>query len=179
VIGEPGESATDEPTTDPPVTRPKKRIDKGVVVVTLLIAVGIILVGRGLITGVTGEERTDMPDQVERVEPVPEAVQTLSQTRVFADLESGHTGYLVIDGVEIETVNVDDLGRLDVEPGQQIDIPPVTIYEAGNATLTFTPSDDAPIEKFTSGEHRAKVVFWRVDEGPERARSFTWTFNVV
>ena len=127
----------------------------------------------------TGDDRSDVPDLIERVDPVPEAVQVLSQTGVFVDLATGYTGVLIIDGTEIQTVSVDDLADIDVEPGQQIDIPAVTIYEAGNATLTFTPSDDAPVERFESGEHKVQVVYWRVDQDRRRARTFTWTFNVV
>lgn len=173
--------ASDPPHTDGPGRRRwfGDRIDRGVVVVGLALAIGIVLIGRGVLVGVTGDDRSDVPEQIERLDPVPEAVQVLSQTSVFADLESGFTGYFVIDGVEIETVDVDDLGRVDVEPGQQIDVPPVAIYEGGNATLTFTPSDEAPVEQFESGEHRVTLVFWRLDEGRQRARSYSWTFNVV
>jgi hypothetical protein len=165
--------------TDDRPHRPRRRPDKTVVIVSLLVAVGLVLVIRGLLVGVTGDERSNLPDLVERVEPVPDAVQALSQSNVFVDLASGYTGVLVIDGAEIETVNVDELGSLAVEPGQQVDLPPVTIYEPGNSTLTFSPSDDAPVDEFESGEHEAKVIYWRIDEGRQRARTFNWTFTVV
>jgi hypothetical protein len=161
------------------IGRPRRRVDKTLLIVSVLVAVGLALVVRGLLVGITGDERANLPDLVERVDPVPDAVQTLSQSNIFVDLATGYTGVLVIDGVEIETVNVDELRSLTVEPGQQIDLPPVTIYEPGNATLTFTPTEDAAVSKLTSGEHQAKVIYWRVDEGRQRARSFTWTFTVV
>ena len=104
----------------------------------------------------------------------------LSQTRVFVDLESGYTGVLVIDGVELPTsTSTTSAAQFNAEPGQQIDLPATTIFEPGNATLTFMPSDDALINEFDSGLHRAQVIYWKVDEGRQRPRSYTWTFTVV
>ena len=157
----------------------RRRVDKTLVLVSLAVALGLVLVIRGLFVGVTGDERANLPDLIEEITPVPDAVQTLSQSNVFVDLATGYTGVLVIDGVELETINVDEVGNLAVEPGQQVDLPAATIYEPGNATLTFTPSSEAPIGEFESGEHRATVIYWRIDEGRERARSFSWTFTVV
>lgn len=158
---------------------PRRRIDKTLLAVSLVCAIGIMLVIRGLLVGVTGEERSDLPAAIERVDPVPEAVRVLSQTSVFVDLAPGYTGRLVVDGVEIETVGIDEIGNESVEPGQQVSLPPATIYEPGNATLTFTPAAGAPVEEFGEGLHEATVVYWRIDEGPERSRSYTWTFNTV
>jgi hypothetical protein len=156
-----------------------RRVNWRLLIVSLAIAIGLGLVVRGLMIGITGDERAALPDLVEQVAPVPDAVQALSQTNVYADLADGYTGRFVIDGTAIETANIDELGTRAVEPGQQVDLPPVTIYEPGNATLTFTPSDDAPISGFESGEHTIRLVYWRIDEGEQRARTFTWTFNVV
>jgi hypothetical protein len=174
------QQATDS-VIDPPPARRNRRIDKGLLVVSMAIAVGLVLIARGLIVGVTGDEQSRLPALIEAVNPVPEAVQALSQTQVFADLADSQTGVFVIDGIEIATIDIDDesLQRVDVEPGQQVDIPPVTIYEAGNSTLTFTPGDGAPIETFESGDHTVQLIYWRVDEGRQRARTFTWTFHVV
>jgi hypothetical protein len=173
------DTAVENVTGEPP--RRRRRVDKGLVVVSLAIAIGVVLVARGLAVGITGDERANLPDHVESVEPVFEAVQVLSQTRVFVDLDFGYTGVLVIDGVEIPTIDVADVVQDQGvgEPGSQIDLPPETLYEKGNATLTFTPSDDALVTEFDTGLHRAQVIFWRVDEGRVQPRSFTWTFTVV
>jgi hypothetical protein len=154
-----------------------RRIDKGLLVASLAIALGLVLVVRGLAVGITGDERAGLPDQVEVVEPVPDAVQVLNKTRVFVDLASGYTGVFVIDGVEIETIDIQEYATQ--QAGRQVDLPPVTIFEGGNNTLTFIPNDDAPVDQFTSGLHRVQVIFWEIEVGRERARSFTWTFNVV
>lgn len=170
----------DEPVAaaDDVPPRRRRRIDKTLLIVSFFVGLGITLVIRGVLIGVTGDDRADLPPGIEQVDPVPEAVRVLSQTRVFIDLEAGYTGRLVIDDVEIETIGIDELSN-DTAPGEQISLPPVTIYEPGNATLTFTPSADAPIEQFGEGLHRATVVYWKISEGEARARSYSWTFNTA
>ena len=133
---------TIEPS-EPPVRR--RRVDKTLLIVSAVVGLGLALVVRGILTGVTGDDRASLPDTIEQLNPVPEAEQVLSQTSVFVDLLPGYTGVLIIDGVEIDTVNVAELSSDTVEPGEQVSIPAVTVYEPGNATLTFIPSDRAPI----------------------------------
>jgi hypothetical protein len=171
----------DDPSPSEPRKRTgRRRIDKVTLAFSLVIAVGLVLIGRGLAVSLTGDDRANLPDTIESVEPFPEAVQVLSQTRVFVDLEAGYTGVLVIDGVELPTINIEDVdAQFAAEPGQQIDLPATTIFEPGNYTLTFTPSDDAPVQKFDTGLHRAQVVYWKIIEGRQRPRSYTWTFTVV
>ena len=159
--------------------REKRRIDRALLAASAAIALGIVVIGFGIVVSVTGDERTRLPDEVQEVTPAPDAVQTLSQSSVIVDLADGYTGVLVLDGVELETVNLDEVGSIEVEPGKQVDLPPVTVYEPGNATLTFTPTEGAVVEEFSSGIHRAEVVYWRVDQGRQRADSFRWTFNVI
>ena len=158
-------------------TRPP--IDKSIVAVSLALLVGLILVTFGVLSGVTGDDRSPLPEFIEEVVPVPEAVQVLNQTSVFVDLAPGHTGRLVIDDIAIDTVGVDELGSIAAQPGVQIDLPPVTIFEPGNSTLTFTPSANAPITEFVEGEHTVQVVYWLIADGEQRARSYTWTFSTV
>jgi hypothetical protein len=159
--------------------RRRRRIDRGLLLASAGIAVGIVLVGLGLIVSVTGDEATNLPDEVEEIAPVPDAVQVLSQTSVFVDLLTDYTGVLVIDGVEIETIDLSEIDSSAVEPGQQVDIPPATVYEPGNATLTYIPSEGAPIETFETGLHHVQVIYWRVEQGRSRAGLYAWTFNVI
>lgn len=144
-----------------------------------VLAVGVALAVRGVLGGVTGDERAGLPPAVESVVPVPEAAQTLSQASVVVDLLPAHYGTLTIDGNEIETVSVADIVVGPAEPGTQVDLPKVTIYEPGNATLTFTPSEGAPVEQFRSGRHTVKLTYWALADGPTAARTYTWTFDVV
>jgi hypothetical protein len=164
----------------PPPERRRRRIDKTLLLISFVIAIGLALIVRGLAVSITGDDRANLPETIESVEPVPAAEQVLSQTRVFVDLDNGYTGVLVIDGVELPTVSIDDLAeQFTAEPGQQIDLPATTIYEPGNSTLTFTPSDDALVQKFETGPHRVQVIYWKVIEGRQRPRSYSWTFTAV
>ena len=168
----------DGPTNDQLAPR-KRRFDKTTVIVSLVVGLGLALVTRGVLVGVTGDDRSPLPDAVERVEPVPDAEQVLSQSGVFVDLAAGYTGELTIDGVEIPTIDVSEVSSDRVTPGEQVDIPPGAVYEPGNATLTFIPSDGAPITQFAEGIHRASVRYWALDESDQRARTYSWTFNVI
>lgn len=164
----------------PPKRPRRKRIDKWTLALSLVIAVGLVLIGRGLAVSLTGDDRAKLPEQLESVEPYPEAVQVLSQSRVFVDLIPGYTGVLVVDGVELPTIDIEDIDeQFEADPGQQIDLPATTIFEPGNYTLTFVPSEDAPVHKFETGPHKAQVIYWKITEGRQYSTSYSWTFNVV
>ena len=141
------------------------------------IAVCIVAIGVAFTLSETGRERLDLPEVVENIDPVRGAVRVPAQTQVFVDLAPGYEGVLVIDGLELETVSVEALQDKQ-KPGQQIVLPPTTIYEPGNATLTFVPSPDADIQEFSQGEHVVQVIYWKVLEDRGSARSYTWSFNV-
>ncbi len=157
-----------------------RRVDRGLLAASLVIAVGAALMVRGLAVGITGDDRVRLPDLIEEVDPVPEAVQVPNQTRIFVDLATGYTGVLVVDDVEIETVDIQDVpGRELLEPGDQVDLPSVTVFEGGNHTLTFEPNDSAPITELTTGVHRVQVIYWEIEIGRQSAKSFGWTFTAV
>jgi hypothetical protein len=145
----------------------------------MVIAFGLTLIGWGLVVSQSSADANPLPAAIESVEPVTGAVQVLQQARVFVDLAPGHRGYLIVDGIELELVDIADEVPPQAAPGQQISLPPVAIYEPGNNTITFTPTEGAQIESLDSGRHQAQVVYWREADGPDRARSYTWTFDVI
>jgi hypothetical protein len=159
--------------------RSRRRVDPKLLAASLVIAVGLVLIGYGLLRAVTGDEVADLPAAVEEVTPPPAAIQVPQQSQVVADLEAGYEGRLVIDGVQLPTIRLDQLGSVDVQPGEQIDVPPGVLFEPGNATLTYTPAEGAPIERFDSGSHAVTVIYWLSAQGPSRARSFSWSFAAV
>ncbi len=165
-----------------PVEPPRswwRRLDKKLLAASLVIALGLVLIGYGVSQSVTGDEASNMPGAVEEVTPAFDAIQVPQQITIVADLESGYFGYLTVDGVELPTVRLDEVGSQDVEPGEQVDFPPGARFEPGNATLTFTPGSEQDVDTLDAGVHTVKVVYWREVDGPETARSYSWTFTVV
>lgn len=157
----------------------RRRIDRSLLLASLAIAAGLALIAWGVTVAVTGDERRPLPDTIESVSPADGASQVPQQSGFVVDLVTGYEGTLTIDDVELPVARLDELGGVDREPGEQIDVPPVAVYEPGNATLTFTPSDAALITSLDSGSHRATVTYWKTEEGRDEARSFSWEFTVV
>jgi len=185
------ESVTDSATEPDAVTDdsapaipdvPKRRFDRGLLIASLAIACGLMLVIFGVTTALTGSDGVDRPDAIESVQPVENAVQVLQQERVIVDLQPGYEARLVIDGIELPTTII---GQSEVdpseqaEPGQQVDLPTTAVFDPGNAVISFQPVEGALIESFEQGLHEARVIFWRIEDGPEQARSYRWEFNVI
>jgi len=173
-------------TTDAPDSlrndAPKRRFDRGLLIASLAIACGMVLVIFGVTTALTGNDGIDRPDAIESLQPVENAVQVLQQERVVVDLQPGYEARLVIDGIELPTTVI---GQSDVdpsdqaEPGQQVDLPTTAVFDPGNAIISFQPVEGALIESFSEGLHEARVIYWRVEDGPEQALSYRWEFNVI
>ena len=154
-----------------------RRPNVKLLLVSFTIALCVVAIGFALSLAVTGNEGAHLPAQIESIEPVAGATQTPAQASVFVDLVAGYEGVLVIDGLELETVNLGAL-RDATTPGQQVTLPPTTVYEPGNATLTFDPSPDSMISTFTQGQHVVQVIYWETVEGRGSARSYSWSFEV-
>lgn len=182
-ISDEDETATEQvqPTTSTS-KRVGRRIDRGLLVASLVIACGILLVAFGLTTALTGNDGIDRPEAIESLQPVENAVQVLQQERVVVDLQAGYEARLVIDGIELPTTII---GQSDVdpnqqpEPGQQVDLPTTAVFDPGNAVISFQPVEGALIESFEEGLHEVQLIFWRIEDGPEQARSYRWEFNVI
>ena len=159
------------------VRTPLRRPQLSLLLVSLAIAICLVAIGIGVSMSVTGGGRKGLPSAIEEISPVRNAVQVPSQAQVFVDLQSGYQGVMVIDGLELETVNIDEV-RGNSKPGQEVRLPPTTIYEPGNATLSFDPTPESTISEFTQGEHIVKVIYWKTIDGRSRARSYTWSFTV-
>lgn len=165
-----------------PVDQQQRRL----LLVSLVIAAGLVMVIIGFMSSVTGRKALALPATIENIDPVRGAVRVPAQTEVFVDLLPGYTGVLVIDDIELETYDpnppqgTNTTGTtIQVVPGQQVSLPAATIYERGNATLTFVPTEGAPIESFAQGNHSVTVIYWKIIGGSrQRAQSYTWTFSV-
>jgi hypothetical protein len=163
-------------------TGPRRKLDRGLLVASLVIASGLLLIIFGVTTAMTGTDGVDRPEAIESVQPVENAIQVLQQDQIIVDLQAGYEARLVVDGIELPTSII---GQSDVDPdvqaapGQQVDLPTTAVFDPGNAIISFQPVEGALVESFSQGEHEVTVFFWRIEEGPDQARAYTWTFNVV
>lgn len=160
---------------------PKRPLDVKLLIASLVIAAGIVLVIAGIRSSVTGREEQQLPDAIEEVEPIRGATQAPSQSEVFVDLLPGYDAVLILNGIELETVSLGDLGTGTSvpRPGEQLAVPLAVIHEPGNNTYSYTPVEGGPIEEFQVGLNTAQVLFWKIEEGRGRARSYSWSFTVV
>jgi hypothetical protein len=181
--GEDTPDTTSDTTLDTTASgRPRRRLDRGLLIASLAIACGLILIIFGFTTALTGDDGIDRPEAIESVQPVENAVQVLRQERVVVDLQAGYEARLVIDGIELPTTVI---GQSEVDPfdqpapGQQVDLPTTAVFDPGNSVISFQPVEGAPIESFTEGLHEVQVIFWKIEDGPEQALSYRWEFNVI
>ena len=143
----------------------------------MVIALGTVLVVFGLSKAVTGTGTDHLPAQIQSITPVRSATQVQSQEKILVDLVDGYTGVLVVNSIELPTY---DLTNAEVQtPGAQVDLPPETIFEPGNNTLSFLPQKGALVEKYLTGVNVVTVRYWKITEGPNFSKTFTWQFDVV
>jgi hypothetical protein len=108
-------------------------------------------------TAPSGDDEAPLPSAVEAVSPEPGA-QNLRQTTIAADLAAGHTGYLLMDGVEVPR---DDLQVVDAL-GQ----------------VVLRPTEDSDYRVLAPGPHCATVVYRRIGERLDQSSSYRWCFSV-
>ena len=126
----------------------------------------------------TGRDAQKLPPAIEKMNPGP-GDQVLTQSQVFVDFVEGYEATLTIDGIELETTRLDELtaSGASPRPGAQVEVPPTALYDPGNFTISYQPQDGGAIEKFTQGLHTATVTYWKITEGRNKAKSFTWSFE--
>jgi hypothetical protein len=84
----------------------------------------------------------------------------LRQDSIFAEVVVPYTGVLRIDGV-------------------QIDEPQLQRIQTGKETrLSYTPGPATVTGYLAAGVHRASVIFWRPEDGRDKASEYSWSFTV-
>lgn len=159
-----------------PVKRP---IDKQTLFLSVGVAFGLVLIVMGLQSATTGREAQNIPAAIEEMSPGP-GDQVVQQAQISVDFIAGYEARLVIDDIALDTTRLDELsaeGNKALDPGAQVEIPPTAIFDPGNYIVSFTPQEGAPIELFTQGTHKATVIYWKMTDGPEKSRSFSWDFD--
>ena len=124
------------------------------VVTTVLAAAAVA----ALVVAFSGPPRqgNPRPAAVESVYPEGGDLD-LHQVRVMADLASGYTGMLRIDGEEVVADDVQFVDALN--------------------QLILKPQPDSRFAHLEAGRHRVTVVYWPIGE-PDRKSSYTWSFSL-
>jgi hypothetical protein len=163
------------------VAVPRRKINLERLIVSFAFAAGVTLIVLGVMWSRTGRDALHYPDEIESVSPAPGDKQVLRETQVQVQLIAGYGANLTIDGIALEKTDLDDYlqGVGQPAPGEQITLPSTAIFDLANATITFQPSDEAQITEFKQGIHNATVTFWKLTEGEETAKVFSWQFEVL
>lgn len=165
---------------DPPAPPKHRRVDKATALASVLIGVFLAVIVVGFRSAVTGDDQMRLPEAIVAIEP-GDGHRVLRQTRIFVDFAAGYQGVLFVNGVEIPVVRIDQLTAADgtaPQPGEQVVLPPVAIYDPGNASIVFQPQRGAAVESLRQGPHDVTVLYWRVTEGRDRSQQYSWSFQV-
>ena len=141
--------------------------------------VGLVLIITGLNSAQTGRDAQKLPAEVSSINPGSGDI-VLRQSQIFVDFTDGYNAVLILDGVELEVTRLDELSAAngEIKPGAQVDLPATAIYDPGNFTISFQPQVGAAIVGLFQGKHTASVLFWKIAETRDKAKSFTWEFSV-
>lgn len=147
--------------------------------VSIGIAVGLVSIGFGLSSGLTGRDASGLPSAIENIYP-GNGDKILQQSQIIVDFAEGYTAVLTIDGIELPTVRLDELfsGGMAPSPGAQVELPATAVFDPGNYIISYQPQEGALINKFEQGEHTASVRYWLFTEGETRSRTYNWKFTV-
>jgi len=155
----------------------RKRLDRSRLLVSVGISIGVVLIAFGFASGITGDEAREFPASIERMSPA-DGDRVLRQSQVIIDFVVGYEATLNIDGIELPVTRLDELttGGAQPAPGAQVELPATAVFDPGNNVLSFQPQVGALIESFAQGEHVATVRYWKILEGPAKARTYQWRF---
>ena len=151
-------------------------------IVSAAFALGLALVLVGVGNSVTGREQSNLPDEIERVQPGL-GDKVLNQANIVVDLAPGYTGRLIIDEVPLvteSTAEAEPTGASAGVPTTSVQFNPDAVrFDAGTNTLSFQPGPQAFIERFDVGRHLVKLIYWKITESEVSSFSYTWYFDVT
>lgn len=180
---------TDAPT-DPSTGTPRRaapgrrRVDRGLLIASLVLATGAVLVVYATLNAITGDERTKLPAAIESISPLPDAINVPNRTSIVVDLADGYVGRLIVDDQAFEAPGS---GALQIsatippppEPGVQVVREPGLDFEPGTNRLVLVPGPQIGIERWSAGTHLVTVEFWPIVDGPDNAEIYRWQFAIV
>lgn len=155
-----------------------KRFDRSRLLVSAGISLGIVLIAFGFASGITGDEARSFPASIERMSPA-DGDRVLRQAQVIVDFVTGYEASLNIDGIELPVTRLDELATTGAPPapGAQVELPATAVFDPGNNVISFQPQPGALIESFEQGDHIATVRYWKILDGPSKARTYQWRFT--
>jgi hypothetical protein len=125
----------------------------------IITAIAAVAVG-GIVfafSGPTQDDDLDTPPAIESVFPLPGNLE-LRQVTIVADLATGYTGYLSIDGKEV--------------PEDEIQFVPAL------NTVTLKPGPDSDFATFEPGSHCATVFYRQIGQPRANSTSYRWCFRL-
>ena len=169
---------TTNSNNSPGANKPKRKLDKEQMLISIGIALGLVLIIFGFRATQTGRDESGLPDEIERMSPA-DGDRVLRQSQIIVDFIEGYEAVMFIDGMELPTTRLDELtsSGQQAAPGAQVELPPTAVFDPGNFIISFQPQVGAIIEEFTQGEHEGKVLYWRIADGREKASVYTWQFD--
>ena len=177
----PGTASPARRTLRPWADQPRSKVISAFIVSAAL-ALGLALVLVGVGNSVTGREQSNLPDEIERVQPGL-GDKVLNQANIVVDLAPGYTGRLIIDDVALvteSTAEAEPTGGNAGAPTTTIEIDPDAVrFDAGTNTLSFQPGPQTFVERFDVGRHLVKVIYWKQTESEVSSFSYTWYFDVT
>jgi len=108
-------------------------------------------------SGPSGDRGPAKPDAIESVFPVPGNLE-LRQVKITADLATGYTGYLTIDGNEVPEDEIQFVAALN--------------------TVTLQPLPDSDFAIFEPGSHCATVFYRQIGQPRANSTSYRWCFRL-
>jgi len=93
------------------------------------------------------------------VRPALNTTAVPRQTRIYAKLQDGYIGSLVVNGIEI--------------PADQVD------HLEGSNTVGFLPGPGTATGALKAGKNCALVFFWKAEASRATAESYQWCFKVT
>lgn len=176
-----------EPTDD---VLPTRRYDRGKLIRGTIVIGGALLIFLGIAGSVTGRDQSNLPDEIERIEP-SKGDKVLNQANLVVDLVPGYTGELIIDGVLLPTVSTQvgeptgpaatDVTASSVAAPTPVSPDDLNVvrFDAGTNTLSFQPRPGGDLERFAAGQHFVTVRYWKIIEGPQNDFTYGWGFEVT
>lgn len=179
---DPGETTPQASSSEPPLRRRTRRQLLSAVVLSALLALGVALILVGVSSSSTGRSQSRLPAEIEEIRPSL-GDKVLNQADIQVDLAPGYTGRLIVDDIPFPTVSTaadEPAGESGSAPTTTLALSPDDVrFDAGNNVLSYQPRPGGSIERFGSGRHLVKVVYWKIVEGEKSSLSYTWYFDVT